>query len=205
MEKIGYPVQIAEGYEADDIIYTLVNMYKNDFEHIYVHNNDSDLYFLVSGNVSIDRVGDNVGKLITTANYSHVVDKRGYVAYNVHHIKKLCEGDKSDNIPGVGVAWEPLLDSVIPASELCNLGDLDLCRDYIKKAIMKYPTTPNAHMLLKTFNMLTPLLVPDYMLNDIESDVDWEKQRYFVHGWKPDEDRWGFEEDLLEYIDSYYE
>lgn len=205
LEKIGYPVQAAEGYETDDVIYTLVQMYKNDFEHIYIHSSDSDLYFMVGPNVSMDRVGDNVGKVITPANYSAVVDKDGFVAYNVFHLKKLCAGDKSDNISGIGKDWEPRFDSVIPASELSRLGDLDLCRDYLKKAILKYPDAPNAHMVLRTFDIMSPLLVPNHLINDCEPDIDWNKHRYFVHGWKPDEDRWGFEDDLLEYIDRFYE
>lgn len=204
MEKIGYPVQAAQDYESDDVIYTLVQMYKNDFESIHVHSSDSDLYFLVGGNVMMDTVGPNIGKVITQANYPNVVDKDGWCPYNVHHIRKLCNGDHSDNIPGIGSDWMPRLDSVIPADKLAYLGDLEVCREFLKDAVDKYPTAPNAHMLLKTFNILVPLVVPEHLINDVEPAIDWDKQRYFVHGWKPDEDHWGFEDDLTEYIDSYY-
>lgn len=205
MDKLGYPVQAAEDYESDDLIYTIVNAYKNDFDKVVVHCNDSDLYFLVGGNVCIDTVGPKVGKLVTEANYPNVVDKDGWCPYNVHHIRKLCTSDKSDNIPGIGVDWMPRFDSVIAADELRRLGDLDLCREYLKEAVNRYPTAPNAHMVLKTFNILVPLRVPEYLINDREPDVDYEKQKYFTNGWKPNMDRWGFEDDLLAYIDSYWE
>lgn len=204
LEQCGFPVQFADGYEADDLIYTLVETYKNDFEHVYVHNNDSDLYFVVDDNVSIAKIGNNVGKVINRGNYCDMVDKKGWVCYNVHHMKKLCAGDTSDNIPGIGMDWEDRFDSVIPASELPKLGDLSLCREYIKKAIVAYPTAQNAYRVLSTFNILMPLEVPVYLINENEQDIDWNKLRYFVHGWKPDEDRWGFEDELSEYINNYY-
>lgn len=205
MDKLGYPVQAATDYESDDLIYTIVNMYRNDYERIFVHCNDSDLYFLVGGNVCVDMVGSKVGKLVTEANYPQVVDKDGWCPYNVHHIRKLCMSDRSDNIPGIGSDWMPRFDEVIPTDELRKLGDLDLCREYLKEAVNRYPTAANAHMVLRTFNILVPLLVPDYLINDREPDVDYEKQRYFTSGWKQNMDKWGFEEDLLAYIDSYYE
>lgn len=205
MEKLGYPVQLADGYESDDVIYTLVNMYKGDFENVFVHVNDSDLYFIVGGNVCIDTVGPRIGKYITQSNYPNVVDKSGWCPYNVHHIRKLCTGDTSDNIKGVGSDWMPRFDSVIPSDKLKDLGDLDVCREYLLSAVNKYPTAENAYRLLSTFNILVPLSVPEYMINDAEQNVDYAKQRYFIHGWNQKEDKWGFEDDLASYIDSYWE
>lgn len=204
LREIGYPVQAAEQYECDDVLYTMVEMYKNDFEEIIVHCNDSDMYFLVGGNVSIGMVGSKVGKVVTTASYPHVVDPKGWCPYNVHHIRKLCTGDSSDNIPGVGSHWTELLDSVIPASELPNLGNLELCRSYLREALLKYPTAENAHALLSTFNILVPLQVPDYLINEVEPMIDLNKQRYFTSDWDESLDKWGFEDSLSAYIDSFY-
>lgn len=204
LDRCGFPVQYVDGYEADDIIYTLVKMYYNDFDSIVIHSADSDLYFLVDSKVTIDKVGDNTGKIVTRENYQNVVNKDEWTCYNVHHIKKLCTGDKSDNIPGIGVDWEDRLDTVIPMSDLSKLGDLGLCRDYLKKAIVAYPSAPYAHRILSTFNILVPLEVPSELINDMEPDVNWDKLRYFTRGWKPEDDQWGFEDELLEYIDSYY-
>ena len=153
----------------------------------------------------MDMIGEKTGKIINIHNYQTVTDKDGWCPYNVHHIRKMCTSDRSDNIPGVGSDWMPRLDSVIPASELSKLGDLNLCRKYIKETIAKYPTAPNAHMLLPTFNILVPLEVPEHLLNDAEPDINWDKLRYFVHDWNYQEDKWGFEDMLSEYIDHYYE
>lgn len=206
LQKIGYPVQAAEGYEADDVIYTLVQMYKNDFDEIRIHCNDSDLYFLIGGNVMMDTIGPNIGKVITERSYPQLVDtKEGGCPYNAYHMRKLCNGDKSDNIPGIGKEWLERLDSVIPKEKLCELGDLDVCRDYLKKVINKYPDAPNSSIILSTFNILMPLRVPEFLINDAEPMIDYQKQAYFVSGWVPELDRWGFEDDLEEYINSYYQ
>ena len=205
MESIGFPVQAIDNYEADDVIYTLVQMYKNDYETVYVHCNDSDLYFIVSDNVCMDTVGPKVGKYVTRTNYESVVSKDG-CPYNVHHIRKLCAGDKSDNIPGVGNEWAARIDEIVMSDggRYDRLGDLDLCRRYLRECVAKYPNQPGAQRLLSTFNILTPLLVPEYLINDIEPMIDKDKLRYFVHDFNPEYDHWGFENELLEYIDSYY-
>lgn len=204
LEDVGYPVQIAEGYEADDIIYSLVQYYKNDFEEIYVHVRDSDLTFLVSDNVSIATVG-NLGKNINLRNYESMAKTNEHTPYNIIHIRKVLAGDTVDNIPGVGEQWGPALDAVIDASELRNLGDLDLCRRYIKQAVLNNPDLPNAHSVLRTFDIVCPLLVPEHLLNDSEMEVDSAKLAYYLGGWDASLDRWHLEDMLAEYIDDYYE
>lgn len=204
LDDLGYPVQKAEGYEADDLIYSLVEMYKDDFEHVYVHTRDSDMSFLVSDNVSISTVG-NIGKNIDLRNYNTIVDSNNYTPYNTIHIRKTLLGDTSDNIPGVGMEWGPKLDAIIPKEELRKLGDLDLCRSYIRRAIEENPTMPNGHTLLSTFNIICPLRVPYELINDAEQMVDEEKKQYYVQDWNPKIDRWHLEDMLAEYIDAYYD
>lgn len=204
LESIGYPVQYAEGYEADDLIYSLVQYFKDDYEHVYVHTRDSDLTFLVSDNVSIAPVG-KFGKHIDMRNYETMATKGEYTPYNIKHIKKVLAGDTSDNIPGVGEHWAPALDKVIGPDNLRKLGDLDLCRSYIKQAVFDNPTLPNAHSILKTFNIVCPLMVPWELINDNEMDIDDAKHAYYLAGWDPKLDKWGFEDMLAEYIDDYHQ
>lgn len=205
LRQLGYPVQAVDGYEADDIIYSLVQYYKYDFDHIYIHSRDSDLTFLVDDNVSIALVGDK-GKIIDMSNYTAVADKTGYCAYNTVHLRKLCTGDTSDNIPGVGWKWAELIDAcIIDKADNRKLGNLDIARKYIKQAIMNNPTEPGAHTILSTFNIICPLLVPEDEIDDSDMDVDFEKFAYFLNGWAANLDRWNFEEQLADYIDNYYE
>lgn len=205
LRDLGYPVQAVEGYEADDVIYSLVKYYKYDFDHIYVHTRDSDLTFLVDDTVSIAQVGAQ-GKVINMSNYNTVADNTGYCAYNTVHLRKLCTGDSSDNIPGVGWKWAELIDNcILDKNENRKLGDLDIARKYIKQAIIANPTEPGAHSVLSTFNIICPLLVPEDEIDDSDMDIDFEKFSYYLGGWVPSLDRWGLEEKLADYIDNYYE
>lgn len=203
MRDMGMVVQAVEDYEADDVIYSLVQYYKNDFDHIYVHTKDSDLFFLVSENVSISTVGEQ-GKDINIYNYPTQVHSSEHTLYNTVHLRKLCRGDSSDNIPGVGWDFAEKIDSIVPTEEYNKFGDLDLCRSYILKTIRAYPMLDNAHRILSTFNIICPLLIPYEELNDVEEDIDREKLNYYLRDWDKSLDRWNLEDMLMEYIDTYY-
>lgn len=205
LRDLGYNVQRAECYESDDIIYTLVKMFKDDYEKIYVHTRDSDLYFLVSDNVEVAKCGVQ-GKDINLRNYSEVVDKDSYCWYNTVHIRKLYGGDSSDNIPGVGWSWSTYVDSVIPEEDFAKLGDLDLARKYLREASMKFPMEPKAHLLVNIFNIVCPLDVPFDLIDNSEPDIDFQKfDQYYMLEWLKENDHWDLESRLLEYIDGFYE
>ena len=106
LNDIGYDVLFEEGYEADDIIYSLVTRYKDEYDHIYVYTADSDLYFLVSDNVSI-RATSSRAKDVNMENYERIVNSKQPTPYNVLTVQKIAYGDKSDEIPPLsGAALE---------------------------------------------------------------------------------------------------
>lgn len=205
LRDLGFPVQRVENYESDDIIYTLVQMYKDDYEKIYIHTRDSDLYFLVSDNVEIAKVGEQ-GKEVTLSNYPQIIDKESYVWYNTVHLRKLYGGDHSDNIPGVGWSWSTFVDDCIPAEDFTKLGDLDLARKYLREASRRFPMEPKAHLLTSVFDIICPLLVPYDMIDNSEPNIDLDKyDNYYMLEWAKYNDRWDLDDRLLEYIERYYE
>jgi hypothetical protein len=203
LRGLDFPVQAVDGYEADDVIYSLVQYYRDDFDQIFIHTRDSDLFFLVDEKVSIAKVGGK-GKEIDMYNYPVMVRKNENVLYNTVHLRKLCAGDASDNIPGVGWDFATLMDKVVPNEDYAKLGDLDISRKYILKTITENPTLPGGHNILRTFNILCPLLIDYEELNDVEQDVDMSKLSYYLNDWNPSLDKWNLEDMLSEYIDSYY-
>lgn len=205
LRECGFPVQAVEQYESDDVIYTLVEVFSSDFEHVYVHTRDSDLSFLVKENVTIEMVGDKVGKHIDMYNYNSVVDKDMDTLYNTIHFRKMMKGDMSDNIPPIGMDWAPLFDAVIPNEDYRKLGDLELSRKYIKDAVLANPTKAGANNILRVFNIIVPLFVPVKFLNEDEQELDKEMMDYYRMDWQPDMDKWGHEDRLLEFIDSCYD
>lgn len=85
-----------EGYEADDIIATLVHKYKKkkDME-IYIVSSDKDLMQLIDDNVFMyDSMKEKILK------HEAVMEKFGVTPDKVVDIQSLC-GDAVDNIPGI--------------------------------------------------------------------------------------------------------
>lgn len=90
------PLQV-DGYEADDIIATIVREYEHDYQIVIV-SNDRDLWQLTDGNVivMVPSKGNNVewiGTREAEARFGFSPDKIGDY--------KGLRGDPSDNIPGV--------------------------------------------------------------------------------------------------------
>lgn len=100
LKLCGATVLAYDGYEADDIIYSLVKKLHDRYKHIYIYTGDSDMYFLVDDIVSI-RAHSSRGKDVNIQNYSTVIKKDKNIPYNSTTIAKIICGDTSDCIPGV--------------------------------------------------------------------------------------------------------
>jgi len=102
VRAFGFPIYTKEGYEADDVIGTVVEMFKAD------KNKDKEL-FVVTGDMDTLQLVDDFVKVYTLRKgmsdvviYDHdgVVEKYGFGPERVVDYKAL-RGDSSDNIPGV--------------------------------------------------------------------------------------------------------
>ncbi len=84
----------AEGYEADDVIATLVKKYKSDVK-ITILSSDKDLYQLIDDQVTmLDTMKDR------QISFAEVEEKFGVGPDKVIEVQALI-GDSADNIPGV--------------------------------------------------------------------------------------------------------
>lgn len=97
LKDCGFPVIARDGYEADDIIYSICKVYKHEYDKIYVYVNDADLYIVVDDNVEIMPPARN-GKHITKENYDRTCYKNELVPYNTVTFFKFLYGCKSDNV-----------------------------------------------------------------------------------------------------------
>lgn len=83
------------GYEADDVIGSVVTQWKDDFDEILVATGDKDILQFVGQNVRVVDTLKNV-----TYGREEVKEKMGvYPEHIVDYLSLI--GDKSDNIPGV--------------------------------------------------------------------------------------------------------
>lgn len=100
LKDCGFDVFAAEGYEADDFIYSLVTKFKGDYDLVRVYTGDSDLYFLVCDNVEIFP-SNSRAKHVTKENYSYTVSSKETIPYNCVTWNKIVGGDRSDCIPAL--------------------------------------------------------------------------------------------------------
>lgn len=98
LKQCGFDLLYEEGYEADDIIWSLVQKYKSEYDKVYVHTGDSDMYVLVDDNVEVVPASSK-GKHVTRANYEVTVLKNEIVPYNSLTFAKVLYGETGDNIP----------------------------------------------------------------------------------------------------------
>ena len=98
LNSCGMTVLHADGYEADDIIYTVVRQCYDMYDEIHVYTGDSDLYFLVDNKVSI-KPSSSRAKEVTMENFPYQFKKGIEIPYNYAIPYKILHGDSSDCIP----------------------------------------------------------------------------------------------------------
>lgn len=96
LEKCNCSIIARAGYEADDIIYSIIKAKHDEYDKIYIYTGDSDLYFLVDEVVSI-RPSSSRAKTVTLENFKESTG----CDYNLITVKKIIFGDSSDEIPGI--------------------------------------------------------------------------------------------------------
>lgn len=122
LQQAGVSLIAIDGYEADDLIQSVVRQYKDNYDEILIYTPDSDLAVLIDDKVSLKRyksvysTGELNGKhasffyahkLVTKDNYveywSDEFSKKGPVTidYNAIMFYKTTVGDVADNIKGI--------------------------------------------------------------------------------------------------------
>lgn len=99
LKTLDVPLYIAEGYEGEDLIASLIKQAGEKVDEVIIVTGDKDLFQLVGGKVRvfIPEKGLSGGELYGT---KEVAEKMGIKPEQVVDFKALC-GDPSDNIPGV--------------------------------------------------------------------------------------------------------
>ena len=205
MRYIGVPCCAQEQYEADDLIYTAVCKYADEYDHIRVHTNDSDLAFLVNSTTSLQKVG-KVPKIITVENFDISIFKNLEIPYNSILFQKLCFGDKADNIPGLGKKWAVAIDSYIESEGYSwrDMGDVNLCRKVLINVIDQNPNLPDVERALDLFTLLTPSKLQYSDIEEPVNNIDVKKLNYLINLGRPSGDSYGIEDYLAEYLTEYF-
>lgn len=97
LRDCGFQVLYQDEYEADDLIYTICQNYKEKVPNIFIHTSDSDIYCNVDKNVEIwpVKTGD---KQVCLGNYERTCSNKELIPYNTITFEKMLRGDSADNI-----------------------------------------------------------------------------------------------------------
>lgn len=155
----------AEGYEADDIIASIVRQYKSSYDKIYIHSRDSDLYYLVCSNVEVVPV-IRVGKYVNMTNWAQTVDKEYVIAYNTLTLVKMERGEQSDNIPSVRKEIMEKILKKIPESLYPYCGEDKLLRGYIKEI------SQNDKVTMGIFDLIVPRILNQDEIELFEEELE---------------------------------
>lgn len=99
LKERGYPIALAEGYEADDVIATLARHYGVWCEQVLIMGGDKDLAQCIGDNVL--QITPSSGARQTERRDAEACKKK-FGAYPEHmRMWQALRGDKVDNIPGV--------------------------------------------------------------------------------------------------------
>lgn len=161
LQECGFTVLARAGYEADDIIYTLVQKLHKAYDNIYIYTSDSDLYFLVDDVVSI-KPSSTRAKEITRANYEQQLAKKG-AKYNTLTVQKIIKGDTSDNIPALPKNVQLKVANALYKDEFYPyLGDKKFVRDWVAYLV------PEA---LNQVDLVFPLYIEDIPTEFSKPDI----------------------------------
>ncbi|ADQ04778.1 DNA polymerase I [Caldicellulosiruptor owensensis OL] len=174
---LNIPIIEFEGYEADDVIGSLVNMFKNIDLDIVIITGDKDTLQLLDKNVVVKIVSTKFDKttedLYTAEN---VKEKYGVWANQVPDYKALV-GDQSDNIPGVKGIGAKSAQKLL--KEYSSLEEIYQNLDKIKGSIReKLETGKDMAFLSKRLATIVCDLPLNVKLEDLRTK-EWNKEKLY--------------------------
>lgn len=167
LEVCGGTVLSYAGYEADDIIYTLVKKCHDMYDEIHIYTGDSDLYFLVDDKVSC-LPATSTGKYVTRSNWEYQLRKKG-IRYCTSATEKIIHGDTSDGVTALSRNIQAQVASLLYRDGFWEkLGDRDFVRGWISVG------APDA---LVQCDVIFPLMIDE--ITTEFSALDWNLIRNF--------------------------
>ncbi|MCX7905253.1 MAG: DNA polymerase, partial [Elusimicrobiales bacterium] len=165
--RIGVKYLEIDGYEADDLIASAVEKFKNLVDSIIITTSDKDLMQLIGGNVY---VWD--GKSQVYFDEKFVLDKYGVSPKQIKDMLVLC-GDSSDNIEGIeGIGPKTAVKLLLKYGSVDNIFSQQNSDDFYVKKILE-----NRDRIEKNIELVTLKNYIDipYNLDDLLVKIDKNK------------------------------
>ncbi|MCS7204734.1 MAG: DNA polymerase I [Leptospiraceae bacterium] len=136
LKKIGFPIILVNGFEADDIIATLVEKFKSKY-YILLFTGDKDCFQLLDSNVKMLRGKKGVSEFVEFT-VEILKDEYGILPEQVVDYMALV-GDESDNVPGAkGIGPKIASELIQKYSTIENIYEhLDELKPSIREKLMQ--------------------------------------------------------------------
>lgn len=102
--KIGYNVYKEKGKEADDLVYSLVEDYRDEFDYTFIYTPDKDLLVNIRPDVGVMRYKARHGEYpVDMTNYERYLSEefKCQIPYNSILLLLCTVGDSSDGVKGI--------------------------------------------------------------------------------------------------------
>lgn len=174
---LNIPIVEFEGYEADDVIGSLVNQFKNTGLDIVIITGDRDTLQLLDKNVVVKIVSTKFDRTMEDLyTIENIKEKYGVWANQVPDYKALV-GDQSDNIPGVKGIGEKSAQKLL--EEYSSLEEIYQNLDKIKGSIReKLEAGKDMAFLSKRLATIVCDLPLNVKLEDLRTK-EWNKERLY--------------------------
>ena len=173
LKQMNFNVYKEESYEADDLISSLVYKYKNVFDEIIIHTNDSDQYYLIDKHVRCDAVSSTV-RDVDYSGYVEACSKKRKTPYNTVMLNKMLYGEPGDNVPQLGPSYVDYASRCIPDVAYPFLGDAIILRTIIKAL------SQDEEKAMCVCDCITPRLLLDERTSiNVDKQPDWNMFIYY--------------------------
>lgn len=145
---IGYNIYKVEGKEADDLVYSLVELYKNDYDLTVIYTPDKDLMVNICDNVGVMRSNTYKGTydVVYKKNYERYLSEKMKcrIKYNSILLYLSMVGDSIDGIKGIKGFGPKAFDKFVSVLEEDGF-DFETLTDteVIKNVLVKYEDSYN--------------------------------------------------------------
>ena len=174
LNQMNFNVYKEESYEADDLISSLVYKYKNVFDEIVIHTNDSDQYYLIEKHIRCEAVSSTV-RDVDFSGYVEACSKKRNTPYNKVMLNKMLYGEPVDNVPQLGPTYVDYADRCVPDVVYPYLGDAVLLRTIIKAL------SQNEEKAMCVCDCIIPRLILDEITNiNVDKRPDWNLFMFYA-------------------------
>ncbi len=98
LKDCGFQVLAEDGFESDDLIYSVWKDYQKTYDHFHLYVRDSDMHFMINNKTTIEPVNSKC-KQITMANYETLAIPKQVIPYVGSCIYKIVFGCHTDEVP----------------------------------------------------------------------------------------------------------